>query len=686
MAKKPPADAIPPDQRKLTTMQATRLGALTDIDASQLAGHTIADLSERLKWQIDPELLLFRKVCGKVVKKDPITNVEYPVPFATVIVEDTDCSLVTYLPGGWPWGWIFPLLCHREVLATVKTDRCGHFCVWIPRFDIDWILHWRKVRVCFPDLFVRPSIRDLLPPIERLRPLPPVPPPRPDPGPLTVLRSLPLDAVEALSGRAGRAVAERLATVQASRTLGGPAPELDTLADTRAFDEELPPPLPEEFRMLTAGQPGEGSSKTGDLNELIRSTLALRLGLTDKELERFDIGRYLGPFLRCVDVYLPEWQRVVDVPDITFKVTQDTNGDGTEEVIYSEGFFDVRWNAGAIPDVTLVASAIARESHLCDTPDVPCGDTPAILFAGLMPLTDPAYFDVVEGYARRPNRPIPPVPPRPPAKTPFLRTLQLYGCVNVPGAKFYRVLLSADNGATWSAVTGLHWNIYPLPSGPPFAVTADASGWYEVLANPDAFHPARMVIEWPTPSLGRYLAKVEIGDAAKNVVKTSAVVAIQVDNTSPTVIFDTLKWKHTSEPDSAFDLPGRDLLVTCPTIHRGSSPQDVDVQFQVTVSAHHLRNGYIYARTCSGVSLAPLTTPTPHTTHWHDAVTDNAEVLSGRYRIGMGQLEGAYTFGCRVNSRAMNPAGGDGGHLADWFYDPVYVYRQPEIHVAIVDA
>ena len=104
------------------------------------------------------------------------------------------------------------------------------------------------------------------------------------------------------------------------------------------------------------------------------------------------------------------------------------------------------------------------------------------------------------------------------------------------------------------------------------------------------------------------------------------------------------------------------------------------------MTAHHLRDGNIYVITCEGDSIAPLAVPAPHTSHWHDAVNDNAEFLTGRYQIGAAHLEGAYTFGVRANSRAMNPAGGDGGHLVDWFYDPVYAYSQPEIRVAIVDA
>jgi hypothetical protein len=115
-------------------------------------------------------------------------------------------------------------------------------------------------------------------------------------------------------------------------------------------------------------------------------------------------------------------------------------------------------------------------------------------------------------------------------------------------------------------------------------------------------------------------------------------------------------------------------------------PQDVEVQFDVTVSAHHLRDASIYALDCGGGSANLMTNPPSNASHWHDSVTDNSVFLTGRYAIPSGDLEGAYTFGCRANSRAMNPSGGDGGHLLDWFYDPIYVGAQPEIRVAIVNA
>src|SRR5689334_1446029 len=157
------AMARQPDDVALNPIQAKRLAALTRIPAEELAERTVAELAGALRWRINPDLLLFELVCGQVVKPDPATGLKYPVPGATVNVFDTDCDWIWFFPPGWPWGWIFPIgLCESELLATTTTDECGKFCVWIPRFDIDWILTWRSERICFPDLFRRPSAADLL--------------------------------------------------------------------------------------------------------------------------------------------------------------------------------------------------------------------------------------------------------------------------------------------------------------------------------------------------------------------------------------------------------------------------------------------------------------------------------------------------------------------------------------------
>ena len=188
--KTPSVDNAPaPDKRPLTTSQAVRLAAISGLSLKELTDMPLAEIQTRFRWRIDPELLLFRRICGRVVKKDPVTGVEYVVPNATVHVEDTDCSFLAFSPAGYDWCWFFPFHCHREEIATVKTDACGRFCVWIPRFEIDWILRWRRERICFPWIFVG-SILDILdrlvpePRPPRVKPHGPWPGPGPDPGPV----------------------------------------------------------------------------------------------------------------------------------------------------------------------------------------------------------------------------------------------------------------------------------------------------------------------------------------------------------------------------------------------------------------------------------------------------------------------------------------------------------------------
>jgi len=36
-----------------------------------------------------------------------------------------------------------------------------------------------------------------------------------------------------------------------------------------------------------------------------------------------------GPFRRCITVHVPVWTPIFDVPDITFRVTQDVDGNGS---------------------------------------------------------------------------------------------------------------------------------------------------------------------------------------------------------------------------------------------------------------------------------------------------------------------------------------------------------------------
>ena len=104
-----------------------------------------------------------------------------------------------------------------------------------------------------------------------------------------------------------------------------------------------------------------------------------------------------------------EWEPLFEVPDISFEVTQDVDGDGDDDVIY-RSYFDLSYG-GADPYVTIEASqiAVSLRSPLC-VPSPPCdeGDV-AIQRAGLMPIESaPAYFDASSGFAVRRSSPAPP--------------------------------------------------------------------------------------------------------------------------------------------------------------------------------------------------------------------------------------------------------------------------------------
>src|SRR6185295_11106749 len=447
--------AVSPDQLKLTSIQAQRLGALNNIDPKPLVGLTVAQISEKFRFTIDPMLLFFRKICGKVVKKNPITGIEYPVAYATVNVEDTDCSFVGYFPLGSIYTWYFPFNCRREVIGTVKTDKCGNFCVYVPRWDIDWVIRWRKERLCFPIIFNRPTLADILEDViirEPVRFPIPKPGPGPDPGPyLQMDRGQLLSTVEQ---KLGRDTAKRLGVALSRLSVGAKTADAASLLEADAFETPLAPPMPAEFRMVDYNSPVTAKASVQLTMDGVRSTLATRLKLDPKAIANLDLRQYIGPFRRCIDIFVPEWTPIIDVPDITFSVTQDVNGDGVEETIYSEGFFKVRWDAGDLGPVKLIASPIAISIPECgEIIDIPCGNMPAIYRAGRMPVRgDATMYDPVNGYAIRPNRPHPSgnpadALPNPDAQTPFYGVVPVYGCVDVgTKATQYRILDSFNGG------------------------------------------------------------------------------------------------------------------------------------------------------------------------------------------------------------------------------------------------
>jgi hypothetical protein len=702
---KPKVQEVDPEKMKITRMQAERLGTMYNIEAKNLEGLTVAELSNKFRYQIDPMALFFRKVCGKVVKKDPVTGTDHPVPFATVYVEDTDCSLLGYFPIGGMWVWYFPFHCHREVIATTHTDECGNFCAWIPRWDIDWILRFRHARICFPIIFERPRLRDILEefnPGDYRIPFPhPWPDPEPDPRPYHVLDRASL--VKVIEDNIGRGTIANLDKLVAPADLDTDNAALSAALDAPAFSHPLPPPLPNNFHVPSVANK---AAKMPDM-DTARSTLAAQLRVETAEFKELDLHHYIGPFRRCFDIFFPEWVPFFDVPDITFRVTQDTDGDGDEETIYSEGFFDVRWNSGPISDVTLHAQPNARAGLPCPggpAPSVPCGNEPAILMAGRMPVVNvPTVYNPTSGYALRPNRPHPsgafvdPLP-NPDAETPFHSTLSLLGClVPKPGttATHYRVLYeySSNGGGTYTPpvpFTGRTWPLFRLDASANaewYYPAADSNGWYPIAPPPPhnvpgltPFMPQNLVFDWNTrlDDKGRYRLTLELGTGGV-MTSHSASVAFNVDNSYPSGPL-TIEWRKAGI--GAF----QPLTYPCPLVRRGALPVDVEFRVTMPASATHLRSAQIYGWGCGGGGFTVLSGTTQH---WHTNPADNSVTLQAVYHLPAAAMQGTYSFGGYVVSRAMNPSGWDGGHLIlpnPWEYNPSDIYITPSFSFSVIDS
>ena len=175
-----------------------------------------------------------------------------------------------------------------------------------------------------PYIFVRPSIADLHLSMNCLQ--------SPSAGRPTATGSRPTRSTGGAAcigavtddGRRPRHIADRLAASHAARVFGGQQMTA-TGIEVRAFTEELAPRSPASSETSTCPWPSRQRTCRP-----FRKTLAARLNVDVKVLERFDPRQYIGPFFRCFDVWLPEWSLILDVPDITFRVTQDVNNDSTQ--------------------------------------------------------------------------------------------------------------------------------------------------------------------------------------------------------------------------------------------------------------------------------------------------------------------------------------------------------------------
>ena len=722
MAKKVPdagkrPDSVPPARIKLGDSLSARLAAVSGVPAAELKGLTVAEIAQKHPFVIDPAIFFFRRVCGKVVKTDPVTGEERPVPFATVQVEDTDCSFLGFFPVEGPFGWLFPFRCKREIIATAKTDACGEFCVWIPRWDIDWVLRFRRERICFPIIFRRPSLEDL---IVDLFPPKRIPHPWPEPDPWPPEGPLPVDwhrqpgLLDRVRTSFGAAAAGRLARAASAVPFGASRTAQQAMLSAPAPLTQFAPPLPQELTMLRDAELPKGKQRAAAAEQAraaAAASVAKLVGLDPAGIRDLSLRRWVGPFLRCRDVLVARWVPLIDIPDITFRVLQDTNADGVEEVIYGESFFDVRWNAGPLAPVTIEAWPNAVAGPPCGPDQVPCGNVPAIVFAERLLLTDPLVFDATlgdatAGYGLRTNRPHPlggfSDPPAATGRSPLRATFGLFGCKTTNAkATHYRLMYrySADGGLTFSApapfmlALRLSRPTADFLAGEYYNALPDAQGWHPIQipkgANPNDWHPANLLIDWPTGSFadGLYGVTLELGTGGA-VTSSSSEVAFVIDNSAPTGPI-SVEWSF-----SQFG-PFVPLANDCPIVPRGAVPKDVYFRVSLPAQAQHLRSAVLWANACGpqpfefasgtgGQQAAPGST---EFRHWHTSPSNNTQTLVPIYRLPAAAQPGTYSFLGHVSGRAFSPTAANGGHLAvpEWQFDPDEVWISPWIAFTVAD-
>lgn len=642
------------EKRSLTRRQANHLAKEAGLDPEALANLTVGAAIKELQFRVDSRLLTHRKICGQVVRINPTTGEKEPVPHATVHVEDTDCRFLGFFPVEDPWWWwLWLVSCNRETLATVSTDECGRFCVLIPRWDIDYVLKFRRRWVCPPR---RPWVTDLLDhlPDPTTIPDPHIGPPVIDPKRMMIDRP-------PIRDFAHTSAAERVMTEhRLAPLLGSNTPELDVPGEVM-LGQASPELLRRPIHELPVAAPLSVAAR--------RRALDVHGDVAEQALRR----RPVGPFLRCHQVTTLEWSPIIDLPDITFRVTQDIDGDGDEETIYSESFFEVRWDDDTHEEIELVASTSALSTPACGLAEVPCEDVPAILAVGRMPLLDAddpsPYHDHTSGYAVRPNRPVAPGGPTPPApgdsnrplaEAPYARDLQLVGCAHVQGAVHYRVLYDVEEATRVPFTESWVSAADPGVPGGTVTISPDADGWYAI-ADIQQQLDDHWLLNWRTTNYanGRYDVRLELGDAAKNPIGESDPVPFVVDNARPALAFTSVAWNQVG--GGSGELVGE----SCPSIVRNDPSGDVQVSVSWSVTADHYRNATL---TGHGCAAGTLEVGSGDHQHWHAAVVETGTTGTANFTIPGGAADGAYSVTLRGWGRGFSPAGATGPGV-DWEID-----------------
>jgi hypothetical protein len=445
-------------------------------------------------------------------------------------------------------------------------------------------------------IFERPTIADLLGDLIVREPVHFPPKPGPDPDPSWLLRhdrGQLLAAAEQHLGRdRGPQARRRDRQPVVRRRLDQGSPRR---CRTTPFGTSFAPPLPDELRLGAAGAQKKDSPSAGRALDARRPAPARRVGAEESGSRA--LRRSVPPLLRPL---IPEWVPFFDIPDITFKVTQDVDGDGTEETISSEGFFQIRWNAGPLSNVKLIASPIAISIPECgEIIDIPCGNVPEIVRAGRMPVRgDATMYDPGGGLRRAAQPPdchraTPAFPgplPRPAAQSPFYGTVPIYGCVNVATtATQYRILDSySANGIDFSPFLPIRhqaWWVTRLDAAGITTqyhyVTPDANGWYPIViptgTNPNAWEPPNLLLDWTPRAPGTASTSSRSSSASPVSRCRRSRRRIRWRSTSTTRRRRRRSRSNTGRTGSVRSCR---WFFPCPLVRRGAVPQDVE--FRVT--------------------------------------------------------------------------------------------------------
>lgn len=311
----------------VTRMRAARLAKLAGISLEEMVGQTLFAVHRRLHGILDPELLSLRKISGRMVRRNLATGALEPIARAVVHVEGTEGSFLLYSPPQWAdWSWLHPFKLYREEIATATTDEGGYFKVYLPRWEVESVASWRQGRISFGD-FSRPRLRDIVRDLD---------PDHLSESPDEVLRNP--DLLARCRRKVGRALTDEIEAMVYGEGLDRSDEALEMLLET--------PVVPDRPHAL---------------DDLLRGALRTNLaaqGSPSEQLKDSANYRSIGPVWHS-NLALRLWTLLLDVPDITFRVTRGNSEPDPEEVLYSDGFFDVPWSRVSVPDFTLMISTSA---------------------------------------------------------------------------------------------------------------------------------------------------------------------------------------------------------------------------------------------------------------------------------------------------------------------------------------